>query len=218
MAINLRDVFALDAAMFLNYYVNDVTITAVRTCPTPTWRPAHYGRRMQAWANAELMFNGALARYDETYRARGGRAMAFLHRHLTGPQQWEFDGVPLPYPDERYPVPPFGEGIKSFPITAKSGFLYRVWASPSANITVHTPQGLALCAFCSYVEGLPLGDWLLTQKLMLESDEDEFLRIANVINVFPSEHTGSVFGLDKVRFDFDRVRHQARCTLDENNF
>lgn len=64
----------------------------------------------------------------------------------------------------------------------KSKTKYRIrTAHAAANIDVLDAKGdktHRLCAHCRASE-VPLGDQLLTQKLMLECDEDAFLKIAN---------------------------------------
>jgi len=64
----------------------------------------------------------------------------------------------------------------------KSKTKYRIHSRGSlmANIDVIKDDKTLhrLCAHCD-VHAIPLGDQLLAQKLMLEFDEDEFLRIAN---------------------------------------
>jgi len=67
-----------------------------------------------------------------------------------------------------------------FVVEGRSGTRYRIRASSAAgNVDVlHNEHVLhRLCAHCDL--SIPLHDHLLAQKLMLESDESEFLRIAN---------------------------------------
>lgn len=64
----------------------------------------------------------------------------------------------------------------------KSGLQYRIHANDNvaANIDVLDGERVArrLCGHCE-VSKVPLGDHLLAQKIMLESAEEDFLRIAN---------------------------------------
>lgn len=66
-----------------------------------------------------------------------------------------------------------------FEVCAPSGRRYRVYSdSASGNVQEHDDRG-HLSTYCAHPVGVPLGDQLLAQKLMLETDEEEFLRVAN---------------------------------------
>jgi len=62
------------------------------------------------------------------------------------------------------------------------GKIYKVNRGVSRNIQLieeKTDHDKVLRTYCAYPDGVPVGDVLLTQKLWLEANEAEFLRIAN---------------------------------------
>jgi hypothetical protein len=56
-----------------------------------------------------------------------------------------------------------------------TGTLYKITLLPSYNVIDEDGE-----QYCFIEPGVPLGDSLLTQKILLENDEEEALRVANV--------------------------------------
>jgi hypothetical protein len=67
-----------------------------------------------------------------------------------------------------------------FAVTTKSGNTYRIQDRQIYNVTRLDKQGRPLENLCvGLAEDVPLEDNMLAQKLLLETDEDRFLEIAN---------------------------------------
>jgi hypothetical protein len=98
--------------------------------------------------------------------AAKARAREFLVEHLTPPQRETFDR------NGWFIV----EGGKS-----KTKYRIRAVESMVANVDVLNARGSPLHRLCAHVRlgMVPLGDQLLSQKIMLELAEDDFLRTAN---------------------------------------
>jgi hypothetical protein len=74
--------------------------------------------------------------------------------------------------------------LRSFHCIAPNGTRYRVRHGWSGNVEEIGPNGKVLNRFCIHPrENVPISDNLLAQKLMLETDDTEFRRIANVTRV-----------------------------------
>lgn len=72
------------------------------------------------------------------------------------------------------------EQMKQFAIRSQTGKPYRIRLSGSMNVDELDEQGKVLHTYCLVPkENLPLHDNLAIQKLMLETAEADFLRIAN---------------------------------------
>jgi hypothetical protein len=95
----------------------------------------------------------------EDRRARE-RAMNLLLQYLTPAQRAEF------------------ERTCAFKVRGRSGQLYRITYATTANIEVLEQPGMVIRRLCAGPLGVPIPDVMLAQKLMLEADESEFLRIA----------------------------------------
>lgn len=67
-----------------------------------------------------------------------------------------------------------------FDVKAKSGRVYRLNAGTHGNIHVIDKNGKVIERLCIQPGGVPLGDSLLTQKLMIETAEDIFRQHANI--------------------------------------
>lgn len=68
----------------------------------------------------------------------------------------------------------------SFLVVGRSGKLYRIRRGRSGNVDEVEPNGRVVQRYCAHpVEFVPDGDTMVAQKLMLECDEDAFLRMAN---------------------------------------
>jgi hypothetical protein len=101
------------------------------------------------------------SRWDGFEDPRGHqRATELLIRHLTPAQRAEF------------------KRTRSFVVHAKSGRQYRITYGTIANIDVLARNGRVEHRLCAGPRGVPTPDVLLAQKLMLETQESEFLRIA----------------------------------------
>jgi hypothetical protein len=117
--------------------------------------------RQAAVANerARLRYERDARRHDEDARAK---ARALLLRHLTEEQREQF------------------LAHKAFVVIGgKSGVRYRIRDEGHmiANVDV-VDAGYRLCGHCD-TRTIPIGDQPLAQKLMIEGDEEAFVRIAN---------------------------------------
>ena len=108
--------------------------------------------------------DGGLTRRTRTARAARDRARALLRLHLDAVQRAELDTT------------------HSFIVTAPSGHRYRIATRVPFNVHDET-AGIDYCVqfvdengFGLYV---PVEDLMLAQKILLETDEHEFLSIAN---------------------------------------
>ncbi len=95
----------------------------------------------------------------EDRRARQ-RSLDLLARCLTPAQRADFDR------------------FNTFKVRAPSGREYRITYAPTANVEVLTERGLVERRLCAGPAGVPIPAILLAQKLMLETQESEFLDIA----------------------------------------
>lgn len=66
------------------------------------------------------------------------------------------------------------------PSSDGSSRTYRIRRGVAGNVSLLGPDGRAVKSFCAHPDGVPSPDVMLSQKLMLETNEDMFLRIANV--------------------------------------
>jgi hypothetical protein len=108
---------------------------------------------------------------DNAHRSRrlaaGARACHLLREHLNEEQREQF------------------ERAGSFVVVAQSGRRYRIRSANTSNVRDET-DGASYCVqFRSDPQCLriPLEDLMLAQKLLLECDEPQFLRIANKSSV-----------------------------------
>ena len=68
-----------------------------------------------------------------------------------------------------------------FLVRSPSGRRYQIRRGRARNVIEVNMQGRRLRTLCCHpVDGVPDADTMLAQKLMLETQEDEFLRLANV--------------------------------------
>ncbi|HEY9530775.1 MAG TPA: hypothetical protein VIQ55_05260 [Burkholderiales bacterium] len=95
----------------------------------------------------------------EDRRARE-RARQLLLRCLTPGQRAEF------------------ERTGTFKVRGRSGQHYRITYGTTANIEVLAPSGTVCRRLCAGPVGVPIPAMMLAQKLMLETQEAEFVRIA----------------------------------------
>ncbi len=95
----------------------------------------------------------------EDRRARE-RSLALLVRCLSPAQRAEF------------------QRTNTFTVRGRSGQRYRITYGSTANVEVLTPEGEVMSRLCAGPPGLPIAAVMLAQKLMLESSEQEFIRIA----------------------------------------
>jgi hypothetical protein len=61
---------------------------------------------------------------------------------------------------------------------AGQGCVYRIHEGRAMNVKQLRP-GQPVATLCAFPRGVPMGDVLLAQKLMLETDEAGFLRVAH---------------------------------------
>lgn len=64
-------------------------------------------------------------------------------------------------------------------IVETNGRRYELWKDPARNVRRLGEDGRPILSFCIHTYGLPREDELLGFKLLLESNEQEFLRTAN---------------------------------------
>jgi hypothetical protein len=69
----------------------------------------------------------------------------------------------------------------AFKVRGESGQCYRITYDKSMNIEVLAPSGMVLRRLCAGPVDIPTPAVMLAQKLMLEAQEAEFLRIARTI-------------------------------------
>jgi hypothetical protein len=88
------------------------------------------------------------------------RALSLLVRCLTPAQRAEF------------------ADSNAFRVRGESGQQYRITYAASSNVEVLTRSGIVVQRLCAGPTGVPIPAVMLAQKLMLETRESEFLRIA----------------------------------------
>jgi hypothetical protein len=118
---------------------------------------------LDTWTPAPLTEEQALARREEEYRRDNAswRAHELLLRHLTPNQREDY------------------EWDKRFTVKTKRGHRYVIGQARCQNVLRVNKRGKPMRVYCVTVHGgVPMGDVLLAQKLMLESDEDHFLKVA----------------------------------------
>lgn len=69
-----------------------------------------------------------------------------------------------------------------FYLHTQSGKKYRIDRSTHGNVKLIDETGKILKGYCAQPNGVPTDDAILAQKLMLETDEPAFLRVANARN------------------------------------
>ena len=103
----------------------------------------------------------------ERYRAAKDRAEGLLYEHLTDEQRAEIKR-------HKFFVVKGGKTGRKYRINADGGLV--------ANVHEIDDRGAVrrrLCAHISHAANAPIFDHLLAQKLMLEYQEEEFLKVAN---------------------------------------
>ena len=93
-------------------------------------------------------------------RQASQRALALLRRCLDASQRAEF------------------ERTRGFVVCSPSGRRYRITYGTTANIDLVGEGGEILCRLCARPLDVPAPAVMLAQKLMLESQEADFLRLA----------------------------------------
>jgi hypothetical protein len=69
----------------------------------------------------------------------------------------------------------------AFEVRGESGQRYRITYGDTANIEVLAQSGMVVRQLCAGPVDIPIPAVMLVQKLMLETQESEFLRIARVV-------------------------------------
>ena len=102
-------------------------------------------------------------------------------------------------------------------IGERTGCRYVITSGYSNNVCRMDESGNSDARLCFGPRGVPLGDILLAQKLTLETDEEEALRVANV----SVEYGGRVFSLPidlpppgRPRVPLRNLRHFYNTTMD----
>lgn len=142
-------------------YVEEITAPAVRQSRHRAWIIQEQARLLAA--GAEQRERRLVV--ERAAKAAGERAHGLLLAHLTPEQRRTF------------------EANKWFVVEGgRSKQRYRIRAGTVvANIDVLDGEHVAhkLCGHINHGAGVPIGDHLLAQKVMLELAEDDFLRLAN---------------------------------------
>ena len=118
------------------------------------------------WRSLLLAFSAVLEARKEipwspaSLRDAAKRSRRLLMARLTPEQRAEF------------------ESAQCFTVEGASGRLYRVVFGTAINIEVLGEQGAVLYRLCAGPEHLPACSVMLAQKVMLETREEDFLRIA----------------------------------------
>jgi hypothetical protein len=163
-----------------------------------TWRtiPGDDGRPIPCygWADLQAIDRCEMYHHDEGIRAMGAaREIPFS----TLPPGSYVTGV-VPAPDQRMAEKRAEDLLMSMLdatqremfrkeqaiiVIAASGIRYRIRLSMINNIEQLDTHGNPLLKLCVHPVNVPLADVLVTQKLLLETDEQEFRRMANITNV-----------------------------------
>lgn len=128
----------------------------------PWWRAAALAavrtvrRRLRRFQVARRRQTAAAYPDERAYR----RARNLLRRCLSPGQRHDFDRR------------------RAFTVQGASGRLYRIGHGSSVNVEALGAAGEVEYRLCAGPAGLPIPAVMLAQKLMLESQEAEFLRIA----------------------------------------
>jgi hypothetical protein len=118
-------------------------------------------RRLRFALRRLLLARRRLADYDRYADQRAyRRSRNLLRRCLSPAQRGEF------------------ERARTFTVRARSGRLYRIGYGSCVNVEVLAPSGEVDYRLCAGPSGVPIPTVMLAQKLMLEAQEAEFLRIA----------------------------------------
>ena len=100
-----------------------------------------------------------------------------------------------------------------FYVQSSSGKTYRIEPGTNHNLSL-IEDGERTATYCAGPQGVPWGDYALAQKLWLENDEDEFLKVANrrLLKYKPSSQSGPVLvlGRDDFRVYTVNISHQAQ--------
>lgn len=103
----------------------------------------------------------------ERYRAAKERAEGLLYEHLTDEQRAEIK-------KHKFFLVRGGKTGRSYKINADGGLVANVHEMDGAGAVKRR-----LCAHITHAANAPIFDHLLAQKLMLEYQEEEFLKVAN---------------------------------------
>ncbi len=138
--------------------------------PTPGQAPAFHQRPVQetaeqAAARVLRRENARKARLlqEEKRKIAEARAEALLLHHLSPQQVADL------------------KAKKCFYVFTKDGHRYRVDRGSHGNVKKVDAQDRIIESLCIQPVGVPIPDILLAQKLMLECNEEEFRRIANIV-------------------------------------
>jgi hypothetical protein len=130
-------------------------MAAEKAAPDSVWKAiAHVAWRVLATPR-RIRPAGGVADREASRRARG-----LLFAHLTAVQRAEL------------------ERQQGFTVRSPSGRLYRIGIGTVANIEVLDEAGATEYRLCACPKQVPVWGVMLAQKLMLESREPEFLRVA----------------------------------------
>lgn len=117
----------------------------------PVETPAELRARLDVYANATARVNAARE-----------KARTLLLKLLTTEQKDQL------------------EKLRYFEVIAgASRRRYRIREGIAGNIRLVDPEGREVTQYCCHPAGLPIEDVMVAQKLQIEHDEEEFLRLAN---------------------------------------
>jgi hypothetical protein len=142
---------------------NGVSLSPVLASPVVVMTPEQIALAQAAQEEA----NRLAAIEAERQRMANEKAKKLLVEHLSPQQQKTYD-------EKRY----FDVDIE--------GRTYRIHHGSHGNVRLlgtGEKTGKEVTKYCIQPDGVPVGDVLLAQKLLLEADEKEFLRIANATQI-----------------------------------
>lgn len=159
-------------------WIQDVQLTTTATAATtnvwPEWVLGHNWYRYENLVNRQLQqIQPQLQQYREEVAERATtaakerqeaseRATALLREHLDESQRSSYDL------------------FKEFLVKCQSGKVYRIKKGISGNVNLLNDDGVPIIQFCIHPDvSVPAEDNMLAQKLLLETDEKGFCRIAN---------------------------------------
>ncbi len=140
-------------------------------------QPVYYPTDLGMWNTVESMWQQSASNAYTTTRCHWAyvttsyavdaatpesmRALELLRSFLTDQQRASMDEA------------------RSFRVVGSKGRSYRLDTdSAAANVWELDDVGLEVAKLCAHPVGVPLGDQLLAQKLLIESDEDAFRAVA----------------------------------------
>jgi hypothetical protein len=160
--------YAQQAALYQQQAANAAYLQGLQAMQQRAHHPTD-GDVRQAIADAHVVANRQQRRVlDALPKTAQERARELLMQNLTPQQREQFE-------KHGFFVIEGGKSRKKYRVRGDKGLTANVdvLSADERSVTIR------LCAHGPLGEGMPLFDHLLAQKLMLESDEDAFIKIAN---------------------------------------